>query len=93
MGEQMQSTRSETVFSPLSRSVSGFPPTLVQVGSDEVLLEDSERLSDRLRDTGSSVQLEVGAGLFHVYQAFAAHLPEANAAIGRIGGFLRGELA
>jgi monoterpene epsilon-lactone hydrolase len=74
--------------SPLFADLHMLPPMLVQVGSAEILLSDSERLADRLRDHGGSVTLDIAAELPHVYQR-AFKTPEAHAATDSIGYFLR----
>jgi monoterpene epsilon-lactone hydrolase len=71
-------------FAPLE----GLPPLLVQVGSAELLLSDSERLASAAADAGVHTTLEVGAGLPHVYQMMLG-APEATEATTRIGDFLR----
>ena len=38
-----------------------FPPLLLQVGTNEVLLDDSTRLAERARDAGVDVILDVTA--------------------------------
>jgi acetyl esterase/lipase len=75
--------------SPLNVELTGFPPLLIQVGSEEVLLDDSQRLADKARAAGVEVELEVADGLPHVYQYFASFLPEGRAAIERTGEFVR----
>lgn len=57
-------------LSPLFGSLKGFPPTLVQVGANEILQSDSVRLRDRLVMAGSSCRLEVWKGMWHVFQMF-----------------------
>jgi epsilon-lactone hydrolase len=74
--------------SPLFASLAGLPPLLVQVGTADLLLSDSERLAAAAADAGVDVTLEVGEGLPHVYQLLLG-TPEAAAATGRIGKFLR----
>lgn len=64
-------------------------PTLVQVGTTEVLLDDSLRLVDVLRKAGAEVTLERLPGAPHVLAWFAPWIPESNRAIERIGGFIR----
>jgi acetyl esterase/lipase len=65
------------------------PPTLIQVGSDEILLDDSSRMAQRMRAAGCNVTLEVWPRMPHVWHAFAPLLPEARRAIARVGDFIR----
>jgi acetyl esterase/lipase len=74
--------------SPLFADLAGLPPTLIEVGSEEVLLDDAVRLAERARAAGVEVTLEVADGLPHVYQYFASFLPEAQASIERSGDFI-----
>jgi monoterpene epsilon-lactone hydrolase len=74
--------------SPLFASLSGLPPLLIQVGTADLLLSDSERLARASSDAGVDVQLEIGEGLPHVYQLMLG-TPEAADATKRIGRFLR----
>jgi acetyl esterase/lipase len=59
------------------------------VGTAETLLDDSVRLAERARAAGVQVTLEPWEDMIHVWQAFAAMLPEGQQAIERIGEFLR----
>jgi epsilon-lactone hydrolase len=74
--------------SPLYGDPRGLPPTLIQVGSDEILRDDSERMAERMRAAGCDVTLEVWPRMPHVWHAFAPLMPEANRAIARIGAFI-----
>ncbi len=74
--------------SPLFASLAGLPPLLIQVGTADLLLSDSERLAAAAAEAGVDVTLEVGEGLPHVYQLLLG-TPEAAAATERIGKFLR----
>jgi epsilon-lactone hydrolase len=75
--------------SPLYGDVAGLPRTLLQVGSDEVLRDDSVRMADKLRAAGCQVELEIWPRMPHVWHLFASVLPEARQAIERIGTFLQ----
>ena len=79
---------SDARISPLNAHLDGLPPMLVQVGSDEILLSDSQRLVDKARSVGLDVRLEVEPGLWHDFQAHAGVLKAADAAIARIAAFL-----
>ena len=58
--------------SPLFASFSGLPPLLVQVGTADLLLSDSERLARAAARAGVDVTLQIGEGLPHVYQLNSA---------------------
>src|SRR5580692_4465091 len=74
--------------SPLFASLAGLPPLLIQVGTADLLLSDSERLAAAAAQAGAEVTLQVAEGLPHVYQLMAG-TPEAAEATGQIGIFLR----
>lgn len=74
--------------SPLFADLSGLPPVLIQVGTSEVLYDDSTRLADRLIDAGGKATLEPWEEMVHIFQLFAPMLPEGQQAIERIGEFI-----
>ena len=78
----------EPYISPLYGDLRGLPPTLLQVGSDEILRDDSERMAARLREAGCDVTLEVWPRMPHVWHAFAPMMPEARRAIARVGAYV-----
>jgi acetyl esterase/lipase len=68
--------------------LTGFPPMLIQVGTNEILLDDSTRLAALARDAGVDVILDVTADVPHVFQSFAGLLDEADEALDRAAFFL-----
>ncbi len=77
---------------PIYADLSGLPPLLIQVGTAEVLLDDSLRLAERARTAGVDVSLDVAHDMMHVWHLFAPVLDEAGEAIARAGTFLRGRM-
>jgi len=78
------------ILSPISQNLGGLPSLLIQVGDHEVLLNDSTRLAARAaQETGVDVTLEVWDNMWHVFQVFAAIVPEAQQAINNIGKFVQ----
>ncbi len=55
-------------ISPLFGDYDGFPPTYIQVGSNEILLDDSMMLYKKLLKANVSVKLDVFKGMWHVFQ-------------------------
>jgi len=74
------------LLSPLFGDFRGFPPTLVQVGSNEILYSDSLRLRERMQAAGVHCQLEVWEDMWHVFQMFP--IRKAALAMEHIGQFL-----
>lgn len=78
----------DPMVSPLFADLSGLAPLMIEVGSEEVLLDDAHRLAAKAQSDGVEVTLTVADGLPHVYQYFASFLPEAQASIERTGAFI-----
>jgi len=76
------------LISPLFADLHKLPPTLIQVGSDEILLDDSVRLEEKLKTAQVSTRMVVWQGMWHVFQVFAPYVPEAQKAILQVGDFI-----
>lgn len=64
-----------------------FPPTLIQAGSDEVLLDDSKLLYDAMKDGGVDVDIEIYPKMWHVFHIW--QLEESDKAITAIDEFIK----
>ncbi|MFF0342460.1 alpha/beta hydrolase [Kribbella sp. NPDC004875] len=78
--------------SPVLADLEGLPPLLVQVGTAEVLLDDSLRLVARAAEQEVDVSLDVVAGAPHVFQYFAGLMPEADEALDHAATFIANRL-
>ncbi|RJG13451.1 alpha/beta hydrolase [Pseudomonas cavernicola] len=81
--------RRDPGLSPAYADLTGLPPLLIQVGEDELLLNDSLRLAEQATAAGVTVVLERYAGLWHVFQAHAGMLDVADLALARVANFLQ----
>ena len=77
--------------SPLFADLDGLPPLLIYAGSEEIALDDSIQLAERLRQAGGLVELQAGEGFWHTWPITAATrpFPEGTAALEHIGAFVR----
>jgi len=80
--------RADPRVSPLFAELRSLPPTLIQVGSDEILLDDSLRFADRAWAAGVEVELQRFEGWWHDFQSTAATLHGAREALDDIAAFL-----
>ncbi len=81
-------------ISPLFGEYEGFPPILIQVGTSEMLLSDSQQLAAKAKAAGVKVRLSEYEGMFHVFQMCGKLMEESGRAwveIGRFLAILRGE--
>jgi acetyl esterase/lipase len=74
-------------ISPLFADLSGLPPMLVQVGTEEVLFDDSTRLVENAKAAGVAAELEVWEDMPHVHQIAYRLVPEAKAALRNIAAY------
>ena len=79
--------RKSPLISPHYADLAGLPPLLIQVGTDEVLLDDARRCNKNAREAGVEVTLEVWDEMFHVFQLIS-FLPEAKKAMEHIAEFV-----
>lgn len=75
--------------SPLFADLSGLPPMLVQVGTDEILFDDSRLLVEKAQAIGLDVDFQIQQDLWHVHQLHTTLLKESMQAIEAIAAFIR----
>jgi acetyl esterase/lipase len=78
--------------SPVYADLHGLPPLLLQVGSTELLLDDSRRVHERVVAAGGESRLSVYDDVHHGWQMLTPFVPEARAALGEAAGFIRAHL-
>lgn len=79
---------SHPLASPIYADLSGLPPLLIQVGGDEVLLDDSRTLHERAKAAGVDSTLEVWDEMMHVWHLMAKFVPEGKLAMQSIAEFM-----
>jgi len=88
-----QADPTHPLMSPLYGDFHGIPPLLVHASHDEVLRDDSIRVAERAREAGVPVELRLWSHVPHVWQFFAAVLPEARESLDATARFIRQEVA
>ena len=77
----------DPLVSPLFDDLSDLPPTLIQVGSKEILLDDAQRFRDKAAEAGVDVTFKLYTGMWRNFQMFNAWFPEAQMALDDIATF------
>jgi monoterpene epsilon-lactone hydrolase len=78
--------------SPLYADLRGFPPTLIQVGSAETLLDDATRFVAVAGEADVPVTLEIWPHMIHAWHLWNAHLEPGRRALVSAGAFIRRHL-
>jgi epsilon-lactone hydrolase len=84
--------RKDPRVSPLYADLRGFPPTLIQIGSDETLLDDSVRFAAAAGNADVAVTLEIWPHMIHAWPMWNAHLEDGRRALASAGAFMRAHL-
>ena len=84
--------RKDPRVSPLYADYENFPPMLIQVGSNETLLDDATRLVERAGAADVAVTLEIWPHMIHAWPLWNAHLEDGRRAIANAGTFIRAHL-
>jgi epsilon-lactone hydrolase len=74
--------------SPLYGDVHNLPPVLLQVGSTELLLDDAQRVHDRIASAGGSSRITIYDDVMHGWHLMEAIVPESKAAVDEIVTFI-----
>ena len=74
-------------LSPIFGDLTGLPPTLVQIGSKEILLDDAMRFEDYARKAGVDVTYKLYTGMWHNFQMFSPWFIEAKQALADLAEF------
>lgn len=77
-------------ISPLFGDLSGLPPTLLMAGSEEIILDDSIRLQQKLIESGVDSQLQIWRGMWHIWpNAEPDAFPEVRDSIAQCAEFFQ----
>ena len=84
--------RKDPRVSPLYAELTGLPPTLIQIGACETLLEDSTRFAAAAGSANVAVTLEIWPDMIHAWPMWNAHLEAGRRALANAGEFIRRHL-
>jgi epsilon-lactone hydrolase len=84
--------RKDPRVSALHADLKGFPPALIQVGSDETLLDDATRFAAAAGAAAVPVTLEIWPHMIHAWHLWNARLEPGRQALASAGAFMRRHL-
>jgi acetyl esterase/lipase len=82
----------DPLATPLYADLTGLGPIYIQVGDQELLVDDSRRVATQAEKAGVDVRLDVFPNQQHTFQMMAGRAPEADDAIRRLAQWVRPKL-
>lgn len=73
--------RKDPYISPIFGDFSNFPKSIFFVGSEEMLLDDTLKVVEEIKEKGGDVQLINKEGMFHIYPIYIKFVPESREAL------------
>lgn len=77
---------------PFYADLKGLPPVYIQVGSYELLLDDSRVMAEKATKAGVDVRIDVFPEMQHSFQMAAGHAPESDEALARYVAWVKPKL-
>lgn len=84
-----EADRYSPCVSPVFGDYHGFPPMFFTAGGNEMLLDDTRRILEKLRESGVWADCDIQPGMFHIYVLFSRLVPEGRVSLRRIQAFIR----
>src|SRR5262245_16438795 len=85
--------RKDPRISPLYSDLAGFPPTLIQVGAAETLLDDATRFAGAAGAADVATTLQIWPHMIHAWPLWNARLEAGRLALAHSGEFIRRHLS
>ncbi|WP_010298887.1 alpha/beta hydrolase [Candidatus Odyssella thessalonicensis] len=79
--------------SPLKGDLEGLPPLFIQVGSKEILLEDSQSLAVKAAQQGVNVYFEISEEMYHVQPILFPFSSQSRVLISKISHFIKKQVS
>ena len=68
--------KTDPYISPLYGSFTNLPRTLILVGENEILLDDSRIFAQKAKESGVDIEIDIWPNMFHDWWLFGSFIPE-----------------
>jgi len=80
--------RKNPFVSPMFGDFKGLPRTLILVGDQEILLDDSRKVGAKAKAAGAEIEVDIWPGMFHDWWLFGALVPESKQCLRKIAEWI-----
>ena len=83
--------KTDPYISPLYGSFTNLPRTLILVGEDEILLDDSRLFAQKAKQSGVDIEIDIWPNMFHDWWLFGSFIPETKQVLDRAANWIDNE--
>lgn len=80
--------KTDPYISPLYGSFTNLPRTLILVGEDEILLDDSRLFAQKAKQSGVDIEIDIWPNMFHDWWLFGSFIPETKQVLDRAANWI-----
>lgn len=80
--------KTDPYISPLYGSFTNLPRTLILVGENEILLDDSRLFAQRAKESGVDIEIDIWPNMFHDWWLFGSFIPETKQVLDRAANWI-----
>ena len=81
-------SRKNPYISPMFGDFTGLPRTLILVGDQEILLDDSRKVGENAKAAGVEIEVDIWPGMFHDWWLFGASVPESKQCLRKVAEWI-----
>ena len=83
--------KTDPYISPLYGNFTNLPRTLVLVGGNEILLDDSRLFAQKAKESGVDIEIDIWPSMFHDWWLFGSFIPETKQALDKVSNWINND--
>lgn len=80
--------KTDPYISPLYGDFTNLPRTLILVGDNEILLDDSRLFAQKAEESGVDIEIDIWPNMFHDWWLFGSFIPETKQALDKVANWI-----
>ena len=83
--------KTDPYISPLYGNFTNLPRTLVLVGGNEILLDDSRHFAQKAKESGVDIEIDIWPTMFHDWWLFGSFIPETKQVLDKVTNWINND--
>jgi acetyl esterase/lipase len=83
--------KTDPYISPLYGNFTNLPRTLVLVGDNEILLDDSRLFAQKAKESGVDIEIDIWPSMFHDWWLFGSFIPETRLVLDKVANWINND--